>query len=296
MPRLLLLRLGVGADEVEDPVAVLAERGPGLLAVDDVLVAVADRCAAQPGEVGAGVGLGEALRPPDVEVGGLGQERLLLLLGAVGGDDRADHGGVEGQRQRDAGALHLLVPDVALERGPVLAAPLDGPARDGEAGLVEDALALDDLLLGELLAGRDGVPDLLGHLGGEEGAHLLAERGVLRRQLQPHATPRSIGGGACPHPASSPQETSRSDSAQERSCNPPSLTSRIGLLPKRRLLQRRNVQPRRPLRRARTKSKVRVSPLWATARATAGSGNEMPETRSGHSRSLVHDGSPGWAS
>ena len=41
---------------------------PGLLAVDDPVVAVADGGGAQRGEVGAGVGLGEALAPPDVEV------------------------------------------------------------------------------------------------------------------------------------------------------------------------------------------------------------------------------------
>ena len=67
----LLLHLGVGAHQREDPVAVLAERGPRLLAVDDPVVAVAHGRRAEAGEVGAGVGLGEALRPPDVEVGGL---------------------------------------------------------------------------------------------------------------------------------------------------------------------------------------------------------------------------------
>ena len=72
----LLLHLGVGAHEGEDPVAVLAERGPGLLPVDDPVVAVAHRGRAQAGEVGAGVGLGEALRPPDVEVGGVGRKRF----------------------------------------------------------------------------------------------------------------------------------------------------------------------------------------------------------------------------
>ena len=83
---LLLLRRRVGADQAEDPVGVLAQRGPGLLAVDDPVVAVADGGGAQRGEVGAGVGLGEALAPPDVEVRRLRQEALLLLLGAEGGD------------------------------------------------------------------------------------------------------------------------------------------------------------------------------------------------------------------
>ena len=185
MPR-CFFGLGVGADQAEDPVAVLAQRRPRLLPVDDELVAVADRGRAQRGEVGAGVGLGEALRPPDVEVRGLRQEALLELLRAERRDHRADHRGVERQRGRHAGALHLLVPDVAAQRRPVLAAPLDRPVRHGEPVRVEHPLALDDLLLGQLAALGDGVADLLGHLRGEEGPHLVAERGVLGGQLQLH--------------------------------------------------------------------------------------------------------------
>ena len=37
------LPLGIGAHQAEDPVGVLAERGPGLLAVDDVVVALRAR-------------------------------------------------------------------------------------------------------------------------------------------------------------------------------------------------------------------------------------------------------------
>ena len=85
-----------------------------------------------------------------------------------------------------AGQLHLLVPDVALQRRPVPAAPLDRPVRHGEPGGVERLLGRDELLLGQLPVVGDGVADLLGHLGGEEGPHLLAERCVLRGQLQPH--------------------------------------------------------------------------------------------------------------
>src|SRR4029077_16112365 len=137
--------------------------------------------------VGAGVGLGEALAPPDVEVGGRREEPLLLLLGAEVRDDRADHVGVERQRWRHARELHLLVPDVALQRRPVPAAPLDGPVRHREAGLVEDLLGLDDCVLADVVAGRDRVADLLRDLGGEERAHLLAERALLLGEVQLHA-------------------------------------------------------------------------------------------------------------
>ena len=100
MPRCFFSARRVGADQAEDPVGVLAERRPGLLAVDDPVVAVADGGGAQRGQVGAGVGLGEALAPPDVEVRRLRQEALLLLLVAEGREDRADHAGVEGAAAR----------------------------------------------------------------------------------------------------------------------------------------------------------------------------------------------------
>ena len=64
---LLRLGLGVGAHQAEDPVAPVGERGPGLLAVDDVVVAPliigTHRPGAQAGEVGAGARLGIALAP-----------------------------------------------------------------------------------------------------------------------------------------------------------------------------------------------------------------------------------------
>ena len=60
---LVLRRVGVGADEQLAVVGDVAVRRPDLLAVDDVIVAVAHGAGAQRGEVGAGVGLGEALAP-----------------------------------------------------------------------------------------------------------------------------------------------------------------------------------------------------------------------------------------
>ena len=68
-------------------------------------------------------------------------------------------------------------------------APLLGPVRDREAGRVEDLLALHDLLAREVPALQHRVADLLRELGGEERAHLLAERGVLGGQLELHGTP-----------------------------------------------------------------------------------------------------------
>ena len=72
------IAVGVGAEQEEAPLGEVGGRDPDLLAVDDVLVAVADRGRAQVGEVGAGLRLAEALAP--VLVGGEDPGQPLLLL------------------------------------------------------------------------------------------------------------------------------------------------------------------------------------------------------------------------
>ncbi len=62
------LTLRVGAHQAEDQVGVLRQRRPGLLAVDDVVVAVALGRGLERGEVGARARLGEALAPPIVDI------------------------------------------------------------------------------------------------------------------------------------------------------------------------------------------------------------------------------------
>ena len=57
---LVLLHVGVRPCCEPDVIGVPGERGPGLLAVDDELVAVADGSALQRSEVGAGIGFGVA--------------------------------------------------------------------------------------------------------------------------------------------------------------------------------------------------------------------------------------------
>src|SRR5277367_2748599 len=106
---------------------MLRQRGPGLLAVDDVFVALALGLGLQRGEVGAGAGLGKALAPPVVDIGDARQILLLLLLIAEGVDDRAYHADAEGERRRRRRHLQLLVEDVMLHRGPAGAAILLGP-------------------------------------------------------------------------------------------------------------------------------------------------------------------------
>ena len=59
---------GVGAEQEEAPLGQVGGRDPDLLAVDHVVVAVADGGGAQVGQVVAGVGLGEPLAPVVVGV------------------------------------------------------------------------------------------------------------------------------------------------------------------------------------------------------------------------------------
>ena len=74
----LRLALAVGTHQAEDPLAILTQRGPGFLAVDDEFIALAfgfrfERC-----QVRARARLAVALAPPYVAAGDAGQMALLL--------------------------------------------------------------------------------------------------------------------------------------------------------------------------------------------------------------------------
>ena len=78
---------GIGAGQQQAPVGMHTAAGPQLLAVDDVGVAVASGRGAQAGQVGAGLGFGEAL-DPDLAVEDRGQVASALLVGARGQQGR----------------------------------------------------------------------------------------------------------------------------------------------------------------------------------------------------------------
>ena len=80
---LVLGHVGIGASEQHAEVGDLRTRGPHLLAVDDPLVAVADRRRGEAGEVGTGAGLAEELAPRLAAGDGVADVALLLLVGAV---------------------------------------------------------------------------------------------------------------------------------------------------------------------------------------------------------------------
>ncbi len=110
----LLLGLLVGAHQHEDVRGVLGQRGPGLLAVDDEMIAVQHRLGAQAGEVGAGVRLGVALAPDMLAGENLRQVVGLLFLGAVLDQQRPDHDDAHVRGAADAVQLKLLHEDDQL--------------------------------------------------------------------------------------------------------------------------------------------------------------------------------------
>ena len=182
----LRLGLGVGAHQEEAPVGELRERGPGLLAVDDIVVALAHGAGAQVGEVGAGARLGVALAPPDVAIIGRRQELGLLLGRAERIDHRRDHVDAERQNRDGVGAGLLFRPDVLLRRGPARPAQLLGPARR------DPALLGQDLVPGEIVVLAPGVLALAllvqvgGIVVGDEAADLVAEGDVLGGKVEVH--------------------------------------------------------------------------------------------------------------
>jgi hypothetical protein len=94
---------------------VVDEGRPHLLAVDDVVVAVAHGRRRQAGEVGAGTRLAVADREVQVPRQDLRQEERLLLVAAERHDRRADR--VRGEeRDRHGGALGLVEEDVLVEQ------------------------------------------------------------------------------------------------------------------------------------------------------------------------------------
>ena len=112
----LLLRLLVGAHEEKDPVGVHRQRGPDLLPVHHPVVAVQHRLGAQAGEIGTGVRLGIALAPDVLAGEDLRQVVVLLLLGAVVDQQRAQHRHAHAVDRGAAVPLLLLQHDELLAR------------------------------------------------------------------------------------------------------------------------------------------------------------------------------------
>ena len=179
----------VGAHQAEQPVGPLGIGGPYLLAVHHVMVAVLQRHGAQAGQIGPGARLGIALGPE--LLGGLDarQKALLLRVGAKGVDHRAHVLDAEGDHPRAAQAGQLVLEGEALQRRPALAAQLFGPVGHRPALLVEQTHPAHVVFLAQHLVAMGLVPQISGHHGGVEVAHLLAQALGLCSQFLGHCVP-----------------------------------------------------------------------------------------------------------
>src|SRR4051794_35585352 len=111
----MLLRIGIGADETEDPVGVVGVGGPDLRPRDDEIVAVALGAGLQRGEIGAGVRLGVTLAPADLARRDLWQMLFLLGLITVLEQSRPEHPDAKTrQRRTRADFSHLRAQHLVL--------------------------------------------------------------------------------------------------------------------------------------------------------------------------------------
>ena len=163
-----LRRIEVRPHEAADPLRAVGARGPGLLTVDEPVIALVLGLASQRREIRAGVRLGVAEGPEDLAPADRGNVLALLLLGAVLEDRRPDHRDaharlhderVEGPRRR-----HLLLQDLGLELGEAAAPVLRGPGRRRPALLAE---ALAPGVEVRVLAVEELAADQLGAAAGE---------------------------------------------------------------------------------------------------------------------------------
>jgi hypothetical protein len=158
------------------PVAVVRARRPDLLTVDQPVVAVPGGGHAQPRQVGAGGRLAEELAPDLLAARHLLEEALLLLVGAVGHQGRAEHAEADAvDVGRHAELALLLTPDDPLDRRAAAPAVLLGPRDAGPARIV---------LLG---LPRLRVPDHPGIVALRHAARRLARGDRLGVGLEPGA-------------------------------------------------------------------------------------------------------------
>ena len=192
----LLLRLLVGARQHEDVAGVGGERGPDLLAVDDVLVAIGDRLGTQPRQVRARIRFGVPLAPQVLASDDLRQPLVALLGRAVADQQRADHQDAHVGKARDAPALVLLVEDQQLGRVKAHAAVLARPVRRDPAKLGHLAVPEPDFLPEQ--APR-GIAQFVRVVGLEEVADapakiLIGQRVPVDGVVGFHASAASKGG------------------------------------------------------------------------------------------------------
>ena len=183
----VLRGLWVRPGQHDHPLGDVAARGPDLLAVHHIVVAVADCASLQAGEVAARARFAVALTPHGFAVEDLWEVLLLLCFGPVDDERRARKSGGDAARPRCAGFGHLPVEDELFHHAHPGAAVLLGPG------------GADPVFIGKLLhptlpgvAGSAEPAFSAGHVlwcfGFDEAAHLGAERCFFGRIVVVHAS------------------------------------------------------------------------------------------------------------
>ena len=186
---LVLRRVGVGAHEQLAVVGDVGAGAPDLLAVDDVLVAVAHRPGAQRREVGAGLRLGEALAPDALARAGCaagGSARCSSVPSAISvGPACIMPTKLTLMYGASARGVLLEVDELLGDRQPATA-ELDRPLQPGVAGVVELALPAGVVGRGARASRRAAAAARAGTASSSQARTSRAERLVVVGVAQVH--------------------------------------------------------------------------------------------------------------
>ncbi|MCY1222161.1 hypothetical protein D9M72_342420 [compost metagenome] len=184
----------IGAEQPEQPVRPHRPRRPDLLAVDDVVIAVAARAAADRGHVGTGVRLGPALRPDMLARGHARQEARLLRRGAELHQRRPEQeDAVLVDAHRRAGAPVFFLEDEPLDQVAAAPAQFGRPRDHAPAALVERGFP--GAVLGKAFPGVEAGQRRARHVRSHPVAHLGAEGALGFGVFKLHRAPlRSLCG------------------------------------------------------------------------------------------------------
>ena len=175
---------GVGAGHKVNMGGVMGRRGVHLLAVNDVLIAVAHGATLQTSQVGAGLRLGEAQRENDLPVNQPRDEMLLLLFGPCGQDGRS---AATGTADRDANAGEFLLHDVLFHAASALPTVFPGPADSNPFAFGNLANQFAVVLSATtFLCGFQFAQDIVGHVLRDECLDILAEGFLFRGVCKVH--------------------------------------------------------------------------------------------------------------
>jgi len=128
-------------------------------------------------QVGARVGLGISLAPPDIGAADGRQMPFLLRRAAVGVEHRPDIVHTERREPGRAGTRGFVLEDVTLHRTPVAAAEMSRPVAHDPPPAVQYLLPAHVVVLAQFQTEQHLAPDFFRQFGANKGPHFLAKGG-----------------------------------------------------------------------------------------------------------------------